>query len=351
MNNKEINIPSLLKIGNGKIAKIGKYLIDRNFTDIALFFSDGIENIVADKLYPGLEKYNIKIVHKDNISDINIENAIHTAFKIPSTTKVLLGIGGGKALDYGKYCAHILKLPYITVPTSVSNDGFCSPNTSLLVAGKRKSVKSTIPYGVVADIDVISNAPESSIYSGIGDTISKITALWDWKQSFLKGYEYFNDFAGLMAHNSLDIVYLCNDLKPEDNEFKYRMVNSLVLSGIAMEIAGSSRPASGSEHLISHALDAVCTNQKMHGLQVGTATYLCSLLQNNQQDKVKDFLLKTGFFNFVSKDPINKEDFIKALKLAPAIKQNYYTVLSEQDSFDRAINFIETDDILKQVIK
>ena len=351
MNNKEINIPSLLKIGSGKIAKIGKYLIDRKFTEIALFFSDGIESLVADKLYPSLKKYNIKIVHKDNISDINIENAIHTAFKIPSTTKVLLGIGGGKALDYGKYCAHILKLPYITVPTSVSNDGFCSPNTSLLVEGKRKSVKSTIPYGVVADIDVITTAPKSSLYSGIGDTISKITALWDWKQSFLKGYEYFNDFAGLMAHNSLDIVYLCDNLKVEDHEFKYRMVNSLVLSGIAMEIAGSSRPASGSEHLISHALDVVLTNHKQHGIQVGIATYLCSLLQNNRHQQVKDFLLKTGFFNFVSQDPINKQEFIKALELAPSIKQNYYTILSEKDSFDNAINFIETDDILKQIIK
>ena len=351
MNNKEINIPSLLKIGSGKIAKIGKYLIDRNFTQIALFFSDGIENLVADKLYPNLEKYNIKVVHKDSIADINIETAIHTAFKIPSTTKVLLGIGGGKALDYGKYCAHILKLPYITVPTSVSNDGFCSPNTSLLVAGKRKSVKSTIPYGVVADIETIETAPKSSLYSGIGDTISKITALWDWKQSFLKGYEYFNDFAGLMAHNSLDIVYLCNNLKTEDHEFKYRMVNSLVLSGIAMEIAGSSRPASGSEHLISHALDVVLTNHKQHGLQVGIATYLCSFLQNNRHQQVKDFLLKTGFFNFVSQDPINKQEFIKALELAPSIKQNYYTILSEQNSFNKAINFIETDDILKHIIK
>ncbi len=154
-----------------------------------------------------------------------------------------------------------------------------------------------------------------------------------------------------MAYNSLDIVYLCNNLKPEDHEFKYRMVNSLVLSGIAMEIAGSSRPASGSEHLISHALDVVLTNHKMHGLQVGIATYLCSLLQDNRQKHVKDFLLKTGFFNFVAQDPINKQEFIQALKLAPTIKQNYYTVLSEQNSFDKAISFIETDDILKQVIK
>ena len=128
--NKEISIPSLLKIGSGKIAKIGKYLSDRNFIKAAIFFSDGIENIIADKLYPSLEKFSIEIVHKDIISDINIENAIHTAFKIPSGTNVLLGIGGGKALDYSKYCAHILKLPFITVPTSVSNDGFCSPNAS-----------------------------------------------------------------------------------------------------------------------------------------------------------------------------------------------------------------------------
>ena len=351
MNNKEISIPSLLKIGDGKITKIGKYLVDRKFMKVALFFSDGIEKIVADKLYPGLQKYNIEIVHKDNISDINIENAVHTAFKIPTETNVLLGIGGGKALDYGKYCAHILKLPYITVPTSVSNDGFCSPNTSLLVDGKRKSVKSTIPYGVVADIEIISNAPLASLYSGIGDTISKITALWDWKQAFLKGLEYFNDFAGLMAHNSLDIIYLCDNLKTDDHEFKYRMVNSLVLSGIAMEIAGSSRPASGSEHLISHALDVVAKKHKMHGLQVGIATYLCSLLQNNQHTQIKDFLLKTGFIDFVKKEPISKQEFITALKAAPSIKQNYYTILSEKNSFEKAIKFIDTDEILNQVIK
>jgi len=351
MNNKEINIPTLLKIGDGKISKIGKYLSDRNFIKVALFFSDGIENIVAQKLYSGLNKYNIEIVHKDNISNIDIETAIHTAFKIPSNTNVLLGIGGGKALDYSKYCAHILKLPYISVPTSVSNDGFCSPNTSLLVAGKRKSVKSTIPYGVVADIEIINNAPIKSLYSGIGDTISKITALWDWKQSFLKGYEDFNDFAGLIASNSLDMIYQSNNLKIKDYEFKYKMVNSLVLSGIAMEIAGYSRPASGSEHLISHALDSVLTKNKMHGLQVGVATYLCSLLQDNHYKQVKEFLVKTGFMDFVLKEPISKTKFIEALKIAPTIKQNYYTILSEKDSFNKAINFVETDEILRKIIK
>jgi glycerol-1-phosphate dehydrogenase [NAD(P)+] len=347
---KEINIPSLLKIGHGKIHKIGKYLSDRKYMKVAIFFSDEIENLIADRLYSGLDLFDIQVVCKANINDIDIENVIHTAFKIPSDTNVLLGIGGGKALDYSKYCAHVLKLPFISVPTSVSNDGFCSPNASLLVSGKRKSAKSTMPYGIVADLDIITKAPEMTLYSGIGDIISKITALWDWKQAFLKMKEDYSDFSALISHNSLDIL-ICNNLNnPKDIEFQYKLVNSLVLSGIAMEIAGSSRPASGSEHLISHALDNVSKNPKMHGLQVGVATYLCSLLQNNKSDLVRDFLIKTGFINFVSQ-MIDKKEFIEALKQAQSIKNNYYTILSEEDYMSKALNFIDTDDILKQILK
>ncbi|MDD2524264.1 MAG: iron-containing alcohol dehydrogenase family protein [Endomicrobiaceae bacterium] len=352
MINKAINIPALLKIGNGKIFKIGKYLFDRKFINVALFFSEGIEPLIADKLYGGFKEFGIEIVHKANISDINIENVVHTAFKIPPATNVLLGIGGGKALDYSKYCAHVLKLPFISVPTSVSNDGFCSPNTSLFVSGKRKSVKSTIPYGVVADLDIINSAPEVSLYSGIGDTISKVTSLWDWKQAFLKKNENHSDFSALISHNSLEILY-CNSNKKDikTNEFQFKMVNSLILSGVAMEIAGSSRPASGSEHLISHALDDISTTPHMHGLQVGVATYLCSLLQNNKPDFVRDFLINIGFIDFVSKNPIDKKEFIEALKLAPEMKTNYYTILSEKDSLDHALKILDTNEILKQVIR
>lgn len=351
MKNKAINIPSLLKIGNGKINKIGKYLVDRKFMKVALFFSDGIEPLVADRLYGGFKEFGIETVHKADISEINIESVIHTAFQIPPATNVLLGVGGGKALDYSKYCAHVLKLPFISVPTSVSNDGFCSPNTSLLVSGKRKSVKSTMPYGVVADLDIINNAPEVSLYSGIGDIISKVTALWDWKQSFIKRQENYTDFAALISHNSLDILYCSEQNNIKGNDFQYKMVNSLVLSGIAMEIADSSRPASGSEHLISHALDNISKTPHMHGLQVGAATYLCSLLQDNKYDYVEKFLIKTGFADFLSKKPINGRDFVNALKLAPSIKQDYYTILSENDSLDKALKILNANTILNKMIR
>jgi glycerol-1-phosphate dehydrogenase [NAD(P)+] len=350
--NKAINIPSLLKIGSGKIAKIGKYLYDRQYFKAALFFSSGIEDIVGADLYGGFKKFGVEAVHKDSISDINMENIIHTAFKIPADVNVLVGIGGGKSLDYSKYCAHVLKLPFISVPTSVSNDGFCSPNASLSVEGKRKSVKSSIPYGVVADIDVIVNAPEEAFYSGIGDMIAKVTALWDWKEAFGKNLSDYSDFAALLARDSLESLYYAEtfaDFKSKD--FYAKLVNSLVISGIAMEVAGSSRPASGSEHLISHALDSVSSSPAAHGLQTGAAAYLCALLQNNNAANVGAFLENTGFVKFLSKTPFDKQTFIKAVEYAPKIKDGYYTILSESGSLEKAKDFIETDKLLKEMIK
>ena len=353
--NKAINIPSLLKIGSGKTAKIGKYLFDRKFFKTALFFSDGIEDIVADKLYSGFKEHGIEIVRKDFISDINIENIIHTAFKVPQGTDVIIGIGGGKSLDYSKYCAHTLQLPFISVPTSVSNDGFCSPTASLLVEGKRKSVYANIPYGVVADLDVISGAPKETFYSGLGDMISKATALWDWKRAFDKGLSDYNDFSAMLAYNSLDALHYTGErAAPEElysREFCSRLANSLVLSGIAMEVAGSSRPASGSEHLISHALDYISANPRMHGLQVGAATYLCALLQGNKVPEIKNFLETSGFTDFVGKNPLDKKDFLAALKYAPQVKENYYTILSEPDSLEKAKLLLENDELLKKMVK
>ena len=348
---KQINIPSLLKIGEGKLLKIGKYLIDRDYINAAIFYSDGIENLVGPVIQESLVAYDINVTHKDTINDINIENVIHTAFKIPKETNVLLGIGGGKALDYSKYCAHVLSLPFISVPTSTSNDGFCSPNASLLVEGKRQSVKATIPYGVVVDLDFVKSSPEICIFSGLGDLISKITALWDGKQAFLKGLDFYNDFAGIVAANSVQLFYNYQFTDITNKEFLYNLSNSLLMSGIAMEISGSSRPASGSEHLISHALDKISAKPRMHGIQVGIATYLCSMLQNNYYENVKNFLVNTGFVDYVKQDPLDKKEFIDAIYLGPTIKQGYYTVLSEPDAVKNAVDLVNNEDLLSLMLK
>ncbi len=350
--NKQINIPYLLKIGEGKLAKVGKYLIDKNMINIVVFWGEGLEAVFGEGLQESIRPYGITVLHKQDVRFINIEEVNRVAFNLPNNIDVIVGIGGGKALDFGKYCAHLLKKPFISIPTSTSNDGFCSPNCSLLVDGRRKSIKASIPFGVVIDLDIIKSCPEACFYSGLGDMISKVTALWDWKKAFQKGFERYNDFASLLAYNSLDLLFIKHSVDIHSPELQRSLTNSLLISGIAMEVAGTSRPASGSEHLISHALDALARYPQMHGIQVGVATYLCALLQNNPTtDGVREILSRTGFFKFVSERPLDKEEFLAALRMAPTIKKDYYTILSEPESFKRAVEFIETDEILRNVIR
>lgn len=350
--NKQINIPYLLKIGEGKLAKMGKYLVDKSMTKIVIFWGENLERIYGDILQKSLNEYGIVVAYKQEVNFINIEEITKIAFNLPTDIDAIIGIGGGKALDFAKFAAHLLRLPFISLPTSTSNDGFCSPSCSLLVDGKRKSVKSSIPFGVVIDLDIIKNCPVICFYSGLGDMISKITALWDWKKAFQKGYERYNDFASLMAYNSLDLLFIKHNMDVTSAEFQRSLTNSLLISGIAMEIAGTSRPASGSEHLISHALDRVCKRPKMHGLQVGIGTYICAILQDNPNlDNVREILLATGFFKFLQEDLFDKREFIEALRIVPTIKQDYYTILSEPNSFELAVRIIETDPILKTIIQ
>ena len=350
--NKQVNIPYLLKIGNGKTHKIGKYLNDKHLKKIVIFWSEGIKDMLYPELQPGLEEYQIKLLNEQEVRFINIEEITKIAFSLPRETEVILGIGGGKALDFAKYCAHLREVPFISVPSSTSNNSFCSPYASLIVNGQRKIVKASIPFGVVVDLDVIYQSPKIFLYSGVGDMVSKITALYDWKQAYEQGLEQYNDFASLLSYNSLTLLFNKHSTDITDRSFQRSLVNSLLSSGIAMEIAGSSRPTTGAEHLISLALDNIARRPRLHGLQIGVTSYLCALLQRNPSFiYVRDILAVTGFFSYMKEDPLSKEDFVKALQLAPTLKTDYYTILSETDSFARALQFLDKDPILNQLVR
>ena len=149
--------------------------------------------------------------------------------------------------------AFLGRLPYYAVPTSLSNDGFCSPQSSLTIRGKRRSLPAALPFGVVIDTAVCRDAPRILTLSGVGDLVAKFTAVRDWKLAFHATGEPVDDFAALLSDGSIH-AYLSHPAF--DLEGIRLLATALMLNGIAMEICGSSRPASGSEHLISHALDA-----------------------------------------------------------------------------------------------
>ncbi len=347
----EIQIPTLLRIKPNAVYKIGKYLRKEHFTRIALFYGTGLKELFNEQLTISFDSSEIDVVHEQTVATNEVEEIYKSAYALPGTVQAIVAIGGGKVIDYCKYIAFILQLPIISVPTSISNDGFASPGASLLVNGKRKSQKARIPYGVVIDTEIIRKSPEYYTYSGIGDLISKYTAIYDWKLAYRMVQEPVNDFAVLISSNAVEIMvnYRKKDIK--DLEFLRLICGCLVMSGVAMEVCGSSRPASGSEHLISHAYDMSAKNPSLHGIQVGIATYAVSWLQNNPEHQtIKNVLEETGFVNYVSQNPLDKEDFIEAIKSAPSVKDNYYTILSDKENVEKLVQFVKEDGYFNQFV-
>ncbi len=346
----EITIPSLLRIKPKALNKIGKYLRHDNLQNIALFYGEGIQELFAEKILISFESSEIKILHKEIITTNKIDQIFQSSLQIPHKTQAIVAIGGGKTLDYCKYIAFINQLPLIVIPTIISNDAFCSPFSSLDIMGKRKTVKTAIPYGIIVDTEIISQSPEIFIYSGIGDLFCKETSLFDWKLAFTKTGEKINDFAKVITQQSIDTFYYYENKDIKNLEYLRIIISSLMMTGLAMLIAKSSRPASGSEHLISHAYDKISKNPSMHGLQTGLASYAVSYLQKDTHEKVKNMFLNSGFYDFLTKNPLSKTDFIEAIKLAPNIKEDYYTILSEKNNIEDLIKFTNQDKLLQQVL-
>jgi glycerol-1-phosphate dehydrogenase [NAD(P)+] len=348
----EISIPTLLRIKPNAINKIGKYLRKERFSRIALFYATGLKELFNSQVSISLDSSEIMVAYESIVSGNAIEDIVQNAFSLPGNIQAIVAVGGGKVIDYCKYIGFIMQLPVISIPTSISNDGFASPGASLLVNGKRKSQKAKIPYGVIIDTEIISNSPSFYTFSGIGDLISKYTAIYDWKLSYRTTGEPVNDFAVLISKNAVEVMvnYKTKDIK--DLEFLRLICGCLVMSGVAMEVSGSSRPASGSEHLISHAYDMIADKPSLHGLQVGVATYAVSWLQNNPEHQtIKQVLEDTGFIKYMSENPLDKKTFVEAVKHAPAVKENYYTILSDSDNVEKLVNFINTDEYFNRFIK
>ena len=179
--------------------------------------------------------------------------------------------------------------------------------------------------------------------SGVGDLASKLTAVVDWKLSFHNTGEPVNDLAALLSDAT---VYQFLAAPTWDAPGTALLGTALMLNGIAMEICGSSRPASGGEHLISHALDAASARPRLHGLQVGVASYIVSRLQGRQWETLAALFAKTGFWDAIRSDPFSRREWLEAVKAAPGMKEDYFTVLSLKDCLPEVQSMLADDEHL-----
>ena len=348
----KINIPKILETEEGSTGKIGEILHQHHFSQVACFMGKGLYELFGKSIVDAIKKERgIELLVCEEYEEMDVHALLSKAYSLPKAIDCIVGIGGGKAIDCSKYMAFLMKRPFISVPTSISNDGFVSANCSLMVDGKRTSINTAMPYGIIADLAILKSAPERFYYSGIGDIISKITAVYDWEREDRLVPGTLNHFAAMMSKKSVNSVVRLPFTYIREELFIKEVVDSLIMSGIAMEMAGSSAPASGSEHQISHALDKVLDKPLLHGIQVGMATYLMSLVQEHREKRVRDFLKATGFFDFAKSCGLRKDDLIKAIELAPAIKPNRQTYINDDLFREQAIAWLSKDEILMDILK
>jgi len=340
----QIGLPWLVRMKPGALQRLGLYLARPCLAPVALFHSEGLPQPILDVALESLRDHSIPLALLHEVNEASVEEAVRLLAAVPPSCKALVGVGGGRALDVASYTASLAGLPYFAVPTSVSNDGFCSPQVSLTLEGRRRSLPTGLPDAIVVDLAVCQRAPMPLWHSGVGDLSSKFTAVADWTLAFHRRGVPVNDLAALMSDASV-FQFMANPVA--DEQGIRLLATALMLNGVAMEIAGSSRPASGSEHLISHALDLTGASPRLHGLQTGTAAYLVSRLQpGSHHERIAELFARTGFWVSIRQDPFSKEEWRIAVERAPSMKEDFYTILSETDAWPEFATMIAHDTAL-----
>lgn len=201
--------------------------------------------------------------------------------------KIIVAVGAGTIHDIGRYCANELGLKFVSCPTASSVDGFCSSVCAMTWKGSKVTMSAVSPSMVLADLTVIRQAPLMLAKSGIGDILGKYIALADWKIANLLSGEYYCEYVARIMSKAVETVkqFILSE-QCLDETFYEKLTYALLLSGLAMQMVGNSRPASGAEHHIAHLIELEpqnlgIKNHALHGERVGVGTILISELYHN----------------------------------------------------------------------
>ncbi|MEE9458922.1 MAG: NAD(P)-dependent glycerol-1-phosphate dehydrogenase [Candidatus Bathyarchaeia archaeon] len=327
-----MQLPREVIIGTKVLEKLGKICEKFGFHEKVLVIRGtkmgGLHEKEIDQIF---DTYSISTNYFT--SENSTIESVRSAEKIIAEKKpsVVIGLGGGKVIDVAKLSSANRKLHFISVPTAASHDGIASSQASIKGLEKPYSLGGQAPIVILADISLISKSPYRLLASGCGDVVAKYTAVHDWKLGYRVKGEYYGDYAAELALMSSRLVMKnAAVIKSVSEEAVRTVVEALISCGVAISIAGSSRPCSGSEHMFSHALSMITSNTSLHGEQCGVGAIMSAYLQKANWRLVKNVLKKIGAPTNASQLGVEEKYIVKALTMIHQIRPERYTVFGDK---------------------
>ncbi|WP_186578543.1 sn-glycerol-1-phosphate dehydrogenase [Aquibacillus kalidii] len=285
---KDFKLP-VIEVKENSIDSVSTYIKDSSFKQLVIVADQITNKVAGEKLAERLKKdglqFHLVILEPNKYGQViaDEETMIQLFSETPTTTDLLIAVGSGTIHDVVRFVGHKMNIPFISVPTAASVDGFTSKGAPLIFKGVKKTVQTTAPLAVFADLSILKNAPREMTAAGFGDILGKYTSLLDWEVSRLVGKEPYNELAAEITRDSLEnCVRHVDKIANADTEGIQILVDALIESGLVMLLLDFSRPASGGEHHLSHwwEMDLLKKDkeQLLHGAKVGVATTIITAL-------------------------------------------------------------------------
>lgn len=320
-----IKTPAFMKTGKGILKSIDQILEDAH-----LIYRKKIL-VTQNNLYQEYEQdlANVRFDKVVIVKGGNVDEVPTVKEQCKETDALIVAFGGGSVLDLVKYAASQLDMPYINVPSALSNDAVYSCVARLTKNGKKFSFGVQPPIGIIVDINIINKSPEILLYAGVADIVSNLSAIQDWLLAHNEIGEPINELSYMLAKEAaLPLLrYKKEDLHSDG--LILDLVNGIVTSGLAMIVSGNTRGTSGAEHLISHAIDEYFPEKStIHGIQVGWAQGIIAKRYRNDPYEINEFFQKIGLKDVFDKMvPWKEEEFNGLIPYARLIR-NRFTIFN-----------------------
>ncbi len=330
---RKVAIPRLLHVGEDCLRQVGALLSAHDFSlgQVLVGSGPGPSRAFAEGVVAELRAAGAPVRHHSHLTGRLDQAAALAGEIIEEDVTVAVAVGGGRVIDTVKLAAARTGVDFVSVPTTISNDGISSPVASLVGKnGARASHAARMPAGIVMDVAAIVSAPARSLRAGVGDLVSNLTACMDWRLADQAGEDRYDAFAAMIAESAARPALELEDVSSAQSQTV--LAHGLLLSGLAMAAAGTSRPCSGAEHLISHALDArLTTAAGLHGEQVALGTLVAAAAHRSPLlDALQQLFYRIGLPTCPEDLGLTRHQLAAAMEGAPATRPERWTILSER---------------------